>query len=102
MINHDLGVSIVMGVSKKMVGLFHLKSPLQMDDDWGYAYFRKPPKKAKTVNTVPCGTHLNLRLDFFVYRYGQDSQARKPTDGHSMCFFLWGTFVQLRPVVWLL
>ena len=25
-----------------MVGLFHGKPHLEMDDDWGYPYFRKP------------------------------------------------------------
>ena len=27
----------------KMDGLFHGKSHLEMDDDWGCPYFRKPP-----------------------------------------------------------
>ena len=28
----------------QMDGLFHGKSHLEMDDDWGYPYFRKPPR----------------------------------------------------------
>ena len=34
--------SMAMGVSK-MVGLYKGKSHLEIDDDWGYPYFRKPP-----------------------------------------------------------
>ena len=42
------GVPKKKGVSTKggypqMVGLFQGKSDLEMDDDWGYPYFGKPP-----------------------------------------------------------
>ena len=44
--NHQaiyLGVSIVMGVHP-IAGWFTEENPnLEMDDDWGYPYFRKPP-----------------------------------------------------------
>ena len=45
-----------------MVGLFHGKHHLEMDDDWGYPYFRKPP-------SIPCmvkgQTQMNFKWGWF-------------------------------------
>ena len=38
-----MGVSINGGTPQKMDGLVQGKSHLEMDDDWGYPYSRKPP-----------------------------------------------------------
>ena len=44
-----------------MVGLFHGKSHLEMDDDWGYPYFRKPPKW--TASTIEANFSDNRFAD---------------------------------------
>ena len=36
-------VSIVMGVPQELDGLFHGKSHLEMDENWGYPCFKKTP-----------------------------------------------------------
>ena len=42
MVNTGFWVSIVMGVAQKWM-VYFMSNPLQMDDDWGYPHFRKPP-----------------------------------------------------------
>ena len=42
-------VSIAMELPKTLDGLFHGKSHLEMDDNWGYPYFRKPPYSSSRV-----------------------------------------------------
>ena len=44
-----------------MVGLFHGKSHLEMDDDWGYPYFRKPSKW--TASTIEANFSDNRFAD---------------------------------------
>ena len=39
----DMGVSIAMGVPENGWMVYKGKSRLDMDDDWGYPYFRRPP-----------------------------------------------------------
>ena len=72
--------SIAMGVPK-MVGLFHGKIPsFEMDDDWGYPCFRKPPNRrygsAQILRPLPplewwdsvsaAGTESQQRIAIFV------------------------------------
>ena len=55
------GLSIVMGVPQCLDGLFHGKFHLQMDDDWGYPYFRKPPS-VDDLCTVVVKNSKNLKI----------------------------------------
>ena len=57
-----------MELPQELDGLCHGKPHLEMDDDWGYPYFRKPPG-AEPKNRPP--TNLLDLLEVFVYpNYG--------------------------------
>ena len=66
-----------------MVGIFHRKSHLQMDDDWGYPYFRKPPcewfwepgRAPPRWNSQTCARRLNPILLATVAELGKSAQA---------------------------
>ena len=43
MVNTDMEVSISGGTPLSLEGLFHRTSHVEIDDDWGYPYFKKTP-----------------------------------------------------------
>ena len=81
-----LGGSIAMGVSK-MVGLFQGKSHLQMDDDWGYPYFRKPPSIPINYQYITTDYRYIQRN----YRYIPINYKYIPTNYRCGGFLKWGT-----------
>ena len=51
-----------------MDGLFHGKSHLELDDNWGYPHFRKPPYESVLCKPPHCrtlGFHLALNSKMF-------------------------------------
>ena len=53
----DMEVSIVMGVPQN--GWFIVENSIQMDDDWGYPHFRKPPY-VESGNPTNCMDLISL------------------------------------------
>ena len=45
-----------------MVGLFHGKPHLEMDDDWGYPYFRKPPNHHKSTRNKCVSSPISVEF----------------------------------------
>ena len=56
------GISIIMGVPFKIDGLFHGKSHLEMDENWGYPYLRKP----QMMKHVHCHVHIGVGQDLLL------------------------------------
>ena len=57
---HNLGVSMAMGAPQKWM-VYEGKSHLEMDDDWGYPYFRKRPNKYRYNCHKPRASELSTR-----------------------------------------
>ena len=45
-----------------MFGLFHGKSHLEMDDNWGYPNFRKPPNMGNMFTIYKFKRHLDASI----------------------------------------
>ena len=65
MANNDYNIYIYMEVSINSCGnlkwmAYDGKSHLEMDDDWGYPYFRKPPNGLFACETIENVQHVGV------------------------------------------
>ena len=73
--NHEMMVSINMGSPKWMV---FKENPVNMDENWGYPYFRKPPNSSWHKWASKSG-----RPKFYRWQAITHSNGNSPQNGHS-------------------